>query len=148
MDDELIRKNPCLLKSVQQVKPKRGSTSPKELAITWADSEKIRTELPDRYEALVDVGRALGMWQGEAFAFGPDDIDWDHEDGPGVHIQYQVAHDGYVRVFDNPKGAPRMIRGTAGSSWARTLPEPSGTTRGSARPSRRHSPTEPGMARP
>ncbi|MFE3861110.1 tyrosine-type recombinase/integrase [Streptomyces goshikiensis] len=104
VDDELIRKNPCLLKSVQQVKPKRGSTSPKELAITWADSEKIRAELPDRYEALVDVGRGLGMRQGEAFAFGPEDIDWDHEDGPMVHIQHQVAHDGYVLVLDNPKG--------------------------------------------
>ncbi|MER6443984.1 tyrosine-type recombinase/integrase [Streptomyces venezuelae] len=127
VDDELIRKNPFLLKSVQQVKPKRGSTSPKELAITWADSEKIRTELPERYAALVDVGRGLGMRQGEAFAFGPDDIDWDHEDGLVVHIQYQVAHDGYVLIFDNPKGGteddPRDRWVELGEDVARALRE-------------------------
>ncbi|MEU4948041.1 tyrosine-type recombinase/integrase [Streptomyces lavendulae] len=105
VDDELIRKNPCLNRSVQAVKPKRGSTAAKELALKWVDTEKIRTELPDRYKAIVDVGRGLGMRQGEVFGFGPDDIDWDHEDGPMVHIQRQVAHEkGSKLVFDNPKG--------------------------------------------
>ncbi|MFE2305055.1 tyrosine-type recombinase/integrase [Streptomyces sp. NPDC059411] len=104
VDDELIRKNPCLNRSVQAVKPRRGSTNVKELALTWIDTEKIRTELPERYKPLVDTGRGLGMRQGECFGFGPDDIDWDHEDGPMVHIVRQVAHDGPILVFDNPKG--------------------------------------------
>lgn len=42
----------------------------------WEDSEKIRVELPDRYKALVDSGRGLGMSQGECFGFGLDDIDY------------------------------------------------------------------------
>ncbi|MFI5638283.1 tyrosine-type recombinase/integrase [Streptomyces goshikiensis] len=105
VDDELMRKNPCLLKAVVAVKPTRNKSTPKELALTWEHTEKIRLELPERYQALVDVCRGLGMRQGEAFGFGPDDIDWDHPDGPMVHIVRQVAHDGPVLVFDNPKGA-------------------------------------------
>ncbi|MFF2191681.1 tyrosine-type recombinase/integrase [Streptomyces sp. NPDC058157] len=104
VDDELIRKNPLLSRSVQAVRPKRGSTTAKELTVTWNDSEKIRAELPDRYKTLVDSGRGLGMRQGECFGFGPADIDWSHPDGAMVHIQHQVAHDGPVLVFDNPKG--------------------------------------------
>ncbi|MGW3371737.1 tyrosine-type recombinase/integrase [Streptomyces hydrogenans] len=104
VDDDRIRKNPCLARSVQAVRPKRGSTSAKELTINWNESEKVRAELPERYKALVDSGRGLGMRQGECFGFGPDDIDWEHEDGPMVHVRRQVAHDGPVLVFDNPKG--------------------------------------------
>ncbi|MEV0039036.1 tyrosine-type recombinase/integrase [Streptomyces sp. NPDC050804] len=104
VDDEIIRKNPCHLRAVQAVKPKRGGSGPKELALKWDDTDKIRVELPERYKALVDCGRGLGMRQGEIFGLSPDDIDWEHPDGPMVHIQRQVAHDGPVLVFDRPKG--------------------------------------------
>ncbi|MFI8928232.1 tyrosine-type recombinase/integrase [Streptomyces sp. NPDC053474] len=104
VDDDLLRKNPCRSRTVQNKKPKRSKPTPKDLAIDWDQSEKIRIELPDRYKATVNCGRGLGMRQGEIFGFSPDDICWDHPDGPMVHIQRQVTMDGSALVFDGAKG--------------------------------------------
>ncbi|MFE7835959.1 tyrosine-type recombinase/integrase [Streptomyces sp. NPDC057474] len=104
VDDSLIPKNPCLAKSVQDAKPKRGDGGRAELTLTWADTEKIRAELPDRYKALVDCGRGLGLRQGEIFGLSPEDIDWAHPDGPMVHVQRQVVHDGSLLAYALPKG--------------------------------------------
>ncbi|PVC79355.1 site-specific integrase [Streptomyces sp. CS131] len=104
VDDSLIPKNPCLAKSVQDAKPKRGDGGRAELTLSWEDTEKIRAELPDRYKALVDCGRGLGLRQGEIFALSPEDIDWTHPDGPMVHVQRQVVHDGSFLAYALPKG--------------------------------------------
>jgi integrase len=53
---------------------------------------------------LVDVGRGLGLRQGECFGLSPDDIDWDHKDGPMVHVQRQIAMDGATLVWSGAKG--------------------------------------------
>lgn len=105
VDGDLVRKNPCLSTTVKRVKPKRSKPTAKGLPLTWEQTDKIRVELPDRFKATVDCGRGLGMRQGEIFGFGPDDIDWDHEDGPMVHIQRQVVMDGAVLCFDSAKGS-------------------------------------------
>lgn len=104
VDDELIRKNPCRAFSVKQQKPRRAKPAAKELPLTWIQTDKIRVELPDRWKAIVDVGRGLGLRQGEIFGLSPDDIVWDHPDGPMVHVQRQIAWDGSVMVFDGAKG--------------------------------------------
>lgn len=104
VDDGRIHKNPCLAKSVQDIKPKRGDGGRAELTLTWDDTDKIRTELPERYKALVDCGRGLGLRQGEIFGLSPDDIDWEHPDGPMVHVRRQLVHDGSFLVYDLPKG--------------------------------------------
>ncbi|MCJ0868130.1 tyrosine-type recombinase/integrase [Streptomyces sp. AP-93] len=104
VDDDLIRKNPCRAFTVKQQKPRRSKPTAKELPITWEQSDKIRVELADRWKAIVDVGRGLGLRQGEIFGLSDIDIIWDHPDGPMVHVQRQIAWDGSVMVFDGAKG--------------------------------------------
>lgn len=103
LDDGLILKNPCAARSVQRVKPRRQRKASKELPVDWEDSEGIKQNLPDRYKATVDCGRALGMRQGEVFGFSPDDVNWLQKDKV-VHIRRQIAHDRGVMVFAPPKG--------------------------------------------
>lgn len=103
VDDDLILKNPCASRSVQRVKPRRQRKPSKELPINWEDSEAIKEHLPDRYKAIVDCGRGLGMRQGEIFALSPDDINWLNKDKV-VHIQRQIVHDRGIMVFAPPKG--------------------------------------------
>jgi hypothetical protein len=52
VDDDLLRKNPCLTRSVRAVKPRRAKATAKELPLTWAETEKIRLELPNRFKAI------------------------------------------------------------------------------------------------
>ncbi|MFC9296924.1 tyrosine-type recombinase/integrase [Streptomyces sp. NPDC057011] len=104
VDAKLIPSNPVRTFSVKQAKPHRSKTAAKGLPLTWEQTEKIRIELPDPYKAIVDVGRGLGLRQGEIFGLSPDDILWDHPDGPMLHVQRQIAWDGSVMVFDGAKG--------------------------------------------
>jgi site-specific recombinase XerC len=104
VDDDLIRKNPCLTRSVKAVKPRRAKAASTELPLTWEQTEKIQTELPDCFKAIVDVGRGLGLRQGEVFGLSPDDLDWEHESGPMVHVQRQIAMDGSILVWSGAKG--------------------------------------------
>ncbi|WP_330457470.1 site-specific integrase [Streptomyces sp. NBC_00820] len=104
VDDDLIRKNPCLTRSVKAVKPRRAKMTAKDLPLTWQQTEEIRTALPDRFKAMVDVGRGLGLRQGEIFGLSPDDLDWEHVNGPMVHVQRQIAMDGSTLVWSGAKG--------------------------------------------
>ncbi|MEV7601691.1 tyrosine-type recombinase/integrase [Kitasatospora sp. NPDC089797] len=103
VDDELIQKNPCASLSVQRAKPRRQRKASKELPVNWDDSEAIKDHLQDRYKAIVDCGRGLGMRQGEIFGFSPDDINWLQTDKV-AHIRRQIVHDRGVMVFAPPKG--------------------------------------------
>jgi integrase len=100
VEDELIGRNPCSVKSVKDVKPRRSKRPPKKVPVTAVQADAIRTGLPDRYQAIVDVGRGLGMRQGEIFALGPNDID---RSTGMVHVQHQVAWDRGTMVFAPPK---------------------------------------------
>lgn len=96
IDDELIGRNPCKAKSVKDVKPKRSKKLSKMVPLTGKQVTCVREHLPDRYKAIADVGRALGLRQGEIFGLSPDDIDWVKKK---ARIRRQVAHHGSKLVF-------------------------------------------------
>ncbi|MFF0862350.1 tyrosine-type recombinase/integrase [Nonomuraea sp. NPDC003560] len=103
IDDELIVKNP--LKSSAVVIPK---ATKKKLILWTADQVfDVHDALPERYQAMVDAGRGLGLRQGEIFAFSPDDIEW----LPGVvHVQRQIKILNDRLIFALPKGdKPRDV---------------------------------------
>src|SRR5579883_277961 len=100
VEDEVIGKNPCRSRTVKDVKPKRGKKSATDVPISAAQSDALRENLPDRYKAVVDVGRGFGMRQGEIFGFSPDDIDWQAKE---IHLVRQIAFDRGRMVFAPPK---------------------------------------------
>jgi integrase len=96
IDDGLIGRNPCNAKSVRDVKPKRSKRPAKMVPLTGQQVSAVRDHLPPRYKAIADVGRALGLRQGEIFALSPDDVDWVKKK---ARIRRQVALDGAKLVF-------------------------------------------------
>jgi integrase len=70
--DGLIPRNPCRLDSVKPPVAERRRVIP------WSVSrvEQVRAGLPDRYQALVELGEGCGLRQGEALGLGEDDVDW------------------------------------------------------------------------
>ncbi|MFE4209211.1 hypothetical protein ACFRSX_18000 [Streptomyces goshikiensis] len=106
VDDDPIPKNPCETGSVKRVKPWRSKKSAKDVALSWEQTDELRAHLPDRYQAMVDCGRGLGMRQGEMFGFSPDDVDWS-EDDKTVRICRQITHHRGTLVFAPPKGGTK-----------------------------------------
>lgn len=100
VEEEIISKNPCRARPVREIKPKGQKRASHLVPISGDASNAIRTHLPGRYKATVDVGRGLGLRQGEIFGFSPDDIDWETK---MIHIQRQIAHDRGRMVFAPPK---------------------------------------------
>ena len=97
VDDELIRRNPCLAKSVRRPKP------PPRKVVPWepAAAVELREVLPGRYQVVVTTGAGLGLRQGESFGLSPEDIDWDRR---MVLVQRQVKLiGGQHLVFAPPK---------------------------------------------
>lgn len=108
VDDELIHRNPCRAKSVRSVKPKRSKKTAAKVPLTGRQAAAVRDNLPARYKALTDVGRALGLRQGEIFGLSPDDIDWTRKK---ICIRRQVARHGNKLVF-RPREGQRARRRT------------------------------------
>lgn len=100
IDDDVIGKNPCRGKSVRDMKPKRSKPPARDVPLTGTQTDEIREHLPARYKAIVDVGRGLGLRQGEIFGLGPDDIDWSEK---LVHVTRQIAFHRGTMVFAPPK---------------------------------------------
>jgi integrase len=96
VDDEMIRRNPCRAKSVRDIKPRRSKKPAKNVPLTGVQLNAVRDNLSARYRAIADVGRALGLRQGEIFGLSPEDIDWTNNE---VRIRRQIAHDGNKLVF-------------------------------------------------
>jgi integrase len=96
VDDELIAKNPCSAKSVQQARPVERKVVP------WKVSEvsAIRAGLAERYRPIVDLGAGCGMRQGEIFGLAVGDVDT--ADG-WVHVQRQLKRVRSRLVFGLPK---------------------------------------------
>jgi integrase len=96
-DDGLIGRNPCSARSVRAPKP------PDRKVVPWTAGQvqAVRAALPDRYRALADVGRWLGLRQGEAFGLAVEDIDFLRR---VVHVRRQVKRLGNSLVFAPPKG--------------------------------------------
>jgi integrase len=100
VEDDIIDRNPCRARSVREAKPKRSRKTGTLVPITAEQSDAIRTQLPERYRATVDVARGLGLRQGEIFALSPDDIDRKQRT---VHVERQISHDHGRMVFAPPK---------------------------------------------
>ncbi len=96
VDDERIAKNPCSAKSVQQPKPVERKVTPWKITTVSA----IRTALPERYRAMVDLGGGCGERQGEIFGVAPDDFDFE---GGWVYVRRQVKLVRSRLVFGLPK---------------------------------------------
>jgi integrase len=96
VDDELIRKNPCLAKSVRRPKPLPIKVVPWETDAVLG----VRDALPERYQIVATLGAGLGPRQGESFGLSPDDIDWLRG---VVHVRRQVKIIGSKKVFAPPK---------------------------------------------
>jgi len=98
VDDGLIMRNPCRLRSVNAPKAEARKVRPWSVEQVTA----LRDGLPqDRYAGTVDLGWGTGMRQGEVFGLAVDDIDWPRR---VVHVQRQVKIIGTTLVFAPPKG--------------------------------------------
>jgi integrase len=97
VDDGLVDRNPCSARSV------RAPKVPDRKVVPWTAGQvqAVRAALPDRYRALADAGRWLGLRQGEAFGLAVEDIDFLRR---VVHVRRQVKRLGNSLVFAPPKG--------------------------------------------
>lgn len=97
VDDEVIAKNPCRADSVKPPAPSRKRIR------AWSRERVmlVRSLLPSRYRAGVDLGAGLGMRQGEVFGLAVDDVDFV---SGVVHVIRQVKIVGARLCFAPPKG--------------------------------------------
>ncbi|WAU85027.1 site-specific integrase [Streptomyces sp. Qhu-G9] len=111
VDDRLIPHNPCRSSSVKAPKPEPRRIAP------WVPERvlAVRSALPERYRAMVDVAGGCGMRQGEVLGLTVDDVDF--VEGV-VHIVRQVKLISTKQVFALPKGGK-----------ARTVPLPESVAR-------------------
>ncbi|MEE4546192.1 site-specific integrase [Streptomyces sp. V4-01] len=97
VDDRLIAKNPCRADSVRAPKPAPGRVRPWAAARVFA----VRTALPERYQAMADLGAGCGLRQGEIFGLPVDEVGF----GTGwLHVGYQVKFVRGKLLFAPPKG--------------------------------------------
>ncbi|MGW3354134.1 tyrosine-type recombinase/integrase [Streptomyces bungoensis] len=111
VDDRLIPHNPCRSSSVKAPKPE-----PRRI-VPWRPERvlAVRSALPDRYQAMVDVAGGCGMRQGEVLGLAVDDVDFVQG---VVHVVRQVKLIAGKQVFALPKGGK-----------ARTVPLPESVAR-------------------
>lgn len=97
VDDGLVGRNPCSARSV------RAPKAPDRKVVPWTAGQvrAVRDALPDRYRPLADVGRWLGLRQGEAFGLAVEDVDFLRR---VVHVRRQVKRLANSLVFAPPKG--------------------------------------------
>lgn len=97
VDDTLLSRNPCSARTVRRPKPAPY------LVVPWAPAQvfAVRAALPERYQALVDVGAGCGPRQGELFGLAEDAIDLD---GRTLHVVRQIKFVEGHPVFALPKG--------------------------------------------
>ncbi|MFJ9135358.1 tyrosine-type recombinase/integrase [Streptomyces sp. NPDC102256] len=98
VEDRVIRANPCRASSVRapRLEPRKVKPWPA------ARIKAVRLELPDQYQALVNVAAGCGLRQGEVFGLAVEDVDFL---GGVMHVVRQVKLLRLHRpVFAPPKG--------------------------------------------
>ncbi|WP_328865480.1 tyrosine-type recombinase/integrase [Streptomyces sp. NBC_00304] len=97
VDDRLIPHNPCRSSSVKAPKPESRRI------VAWTSERvlAVRSALPERYRAMVDLAGGCGMRQGEVLGLAVDDVDF--AEGV-VHVVRQVKLIAAKQVFALPKG--------------------------------------------
>jgi integrase len=96
IDDQIVTRNPCLMKSVRRPKVVPKNVVPWTLQQVAAQAVK----LPARYGAMVYLGAGCGHRQGELFGIAVDDIDFL---GRRIHVRRQVRIIRGKLVFSLPK---------------------------------------------
>jgi integrase len=96
VDDGLIVKNPCSVKSVSAPTAMQPKIVPWSIGTVTA----IRRGIPPRYQPVIELGAGCGARQGEIFGLSPEDFDFD--DG-WLKIRRQVKRVGSRLVFGLPK---------------------------------------------
>ncbi|MFE2440957.1 tyrosine-type recombinase/integrase [Streptomyces sp. NPDC059426] len=96
VDDSLLLKNPCKARSVHA--PERGAPRVRP----WPAERvfAVRAALPERYQAMVDIGGGCGLRQGEIFGLPDDEVDCE---AGWLHVAYQVKVVNGHLVFAPPK---------------------------------------------
>ncbi|PKW05590.1 Site-specific recombinase XerC [Streptomyces sp. 1222.5] len=97
VDDGFLARNPCSAKSV------RPPTAEAKRVIPWLPERVfgIRAALPERYQAMTDVGAGCGLRQGEIFGLAAEAVDFDANT---LHVFRQVKLvQGGKPVFAPPK---------------------------------------------
>jgi integrase len=111
MADELVSKNPCQARNVERPRPGSRKIRP------WTAErvEAVRQALPARYRVLCDLGKGLGLRQGECFGLAVEDVDRKHR---VVHVVRQVRIVGGKMCFAPPKTDRERDIPLPGSVWA------------------------------
>ncbi|MEV7325039.1 site-specific integrase [Streptomyces sp. NPDC093970] len=96
VDDGHLSKNPC---HAQSVRPPAAGTG---RVVPWSAERvfAVRSALPERYHATVDLGGGCGLRQGEIFGLPADEIDFD---SGWLHVVNQVQATKQGMVFAPPK---------------------------------------------
>ncbi|MFC7964946.1 tyrosine-type recombinase/integrase [Streptomyces cinereoruber] len=96
VDDGLLPRNPCQAKSV------RPPTSEPRRVMPWQPEQvrAVRAALPERYQAMADVGAGCGLRQGEIIALAEDALDFE---GHTLRVVRQVKLIRGKAVFAPPK---------------------------------------------
>jgi integrase len=96
VDDGYLARNPCRAGSVRPPKPSPGRVTPWSAERVFA----VRAAMPDRLQAMIDVGAGCGLRQGEIFGLGLDSVD----PLAGVlHVTHQVKLVNGRLLFAPPK---------------------------------------------
>ncbi|MFJ2176447.1 tyrosine-type recombinase/integrase [Streptomyces sp. NPDC087851] len=96
VDDTLLAKNPCRARSVRA--PERGAPRVRP----WSAERvfAVRAALPERYQAMTDIGGGCGLRQGEIFGLPDDEVNYETQ---WVHVANQVKVVNGHLVFAPPK---------------------------------------------
>ncbi|MFF5297878.1 tyrosine-type recombinase/integrase [Streptomyces sp. NPDC013161] len=96
VDDGLLPRNPCAAKSV------RPPAAEQRRVVPWLPSQvhAVRRALPERYQAMVDLGAGCGLRQGEIVGLAEDALDFD---GANLRVVGQVKLIRGKAVFAPPK---------------------------------------------
>lgn len=97
IDDQVVGRNPCRVRSVKRPKADPKRPTPWDLARLVA----VADELPPRLASMVYLGAGCGHRQGELFGVALDDVDFL---GREIRVERQVRIVGGVLVFSLPKG--------------------------------------------
>ncbi|MFE6691634.1 tyrosine-type recombinase/integrase [Streptomyces sp. NPDC057743] len=97
VDDGHLTRNPCSARSVKPPAVERKRVMPWSAERVFA----VQHAMPERYQAMVDLGAGCGLRQGEILGIALDAIDFDTDT---VHIVQQLKLSNSKPVFAPPKG--------------------------------------------
>ncbi|WP_425829609.1 tyrosine-type recombinase/integrase [Streptomyces fractus] len=97
VDDGYLSRNPI---SARSVKPPAVDS---KRIVPWTDERvfAVRDALPERYQAMVDLGAGCGMRQGEIMGIAVDALDFESDT---LHVVQQLKLSESKPVFALPKG--------------------------------------------